>query len=59
MELHVDKELEKEDKREIIIGRMPVMVRSEICWSNGADKDDCSFDHGGYFIIKGAEKVNI
>ncbi|GLU01242.1 hypothetical protein SLE2022_185550 [Rubroshorea leprosula] len=46
-----------EDVREIIIGSIPVMVRSELCWMNEAEKDDCDFDHGGYFLIKGAEKI--
>nr|URM60729.1 WRKY family protein [Gymnema sylvestre] len=59
MEQHVDKELESEDKRDIVIGRIPVMVKSELCWMNGAEKDDCDFDHGGYFIVKGAEKTFI
>lgn len=53
----MDKVLESEDKRDIVIGRIPVMVKSELCWMNGAEKDDCDFDHGGYFIVKGAEKV--
>ncbi|GLT85243.1 hypothetical protein SLE2022_034370 [Rubroshorea leprosula] len=45
------------EEREIIIGRIPVMVRSELCWMHEAEKDDCDFDHGGYFLIKGAEKI--
>lgn len=53
----VDKECEMEDKRDVLIGRIPVMVNSELCWMNGVDKPDCEFDHGGYFIVKGAEKV--
>lgn len=54
---YVENQCEKEEKIEIIIGRLPVMVRSELCWMNGVEKDDCEFDHGGYFIVKGAEKV--
>lgn len=53
----LDREILKEDEREIIIGRLPVMVKSDLCWMNDAEKEDCEFDHGGYFIIKGAEKV--
>ncbi|CDP07172.1 unnamed protein product [Coffea canephora] len=56
---YVENHCEKEEKKEIIIGRLPVMVRSELCWMNEAEKDDCEFDHGGYFIIKGAEKTFI
>lgn len=42
----------------MFIGRIPVMVNSDSCWMSGADKDDCDYDQGGYFIIKGAEKVH-
>ncbi|XP_060204424.1 DNA-directed RNA polymerases IV and V subunit 2 [Lycium barbarum] len=59
VERFVDKELEMEDKRDVLVGRIPVMVNSELCWMNGADKPDCEFDHGGYFIVKGAEKTFI
>ncbi|XP_020237870.1 DNA-directed RNA polymerases IV and V subunit 2 [Cajanus cajan] len=55
----LDREILKEDDREIIIGRLPVMVKSDLCWMNGAEKYDCEFDHGGYFLIKGAEKTFI
>lgn len=46
-----------EDSREIAVGRLPVMVKSDICWTKEADKEDCDHDLGGYFLIKGAEKV--
>lgn len=57
-EQFVDREIVKEENREIIIGRLPVMVKSDLCWMKDADKGDCEFDHGGYFLIKGAEKVS-
>ncbi|CAA2987375.1 DNA-directed RNA polymerases IV and V subunit 2-like [Olea europaea subsp. europaea] len=44
---------------DIIFGRLPVMVKSDLCWLKGVEKVDCEFDHGGYFIIKGAEKVRM
>jgi DNA-directed RNA polymerase beta subunit len=44
--------------REITIGRLPVMVKFDLCWMREAEKGDCEFDHGGYFLIKGAEKVS-
>lgn len=44
---------------DIIFGRLPVMVKSDLCWLKGVEKVDCEFDHGGYFIIKGAEKTFI
>ncbi|XP_061362285.1 DNA-directed RNA polymerases IV and V subunit 2-like isoform X3 [Gastrolobium bilobum] len=56
-EEYLDREILKEDDREIIIGSLPVMVKSDLCWLKGDEKGDCEFDHGGYFLIKGAEKI--
>lgn len=56
-EQYLDKDVSLVDRREIVIGTLPVMVKSDLCWMSKADKGDCDFDHGGYFIIKGAEKV--
>lgn len=58
-EQFLQKEVKSEDNRSIIIGRIPVMVKSDLCWMNKVEKGDCDFDHGGYFIIKGAEKTFI
>ncbi|OMO69360.1 hypothetical protein COLO4_29107 [Corchorus olitorius] len=52
-----EEEIVYEDKREISIGRLPVMVKSDLCWMSEVEKADCDFDHGGYFLIKGAEKA--
>jgi len=47
----------------VCIGRMPIMVKSRFCHLHdltdavSASKGDCAFDIGGYFIIKGSEKV--
>ncbi|KZV37782.1 DNA-directed RNA polymerase IV and V subunit 2-like [Dorcoceras hygrometricum] len=46
-------------KSDIQFGSLPVMVKSDLCWEKGTEKMDCEFDHGGYFIIKGAEKTFI
>lgn len=35
------------------------MVKSDLCWMQTVEKGDCDFDHGGYFLIKGAEKVSL
>lgn len=35
------------------------MVKSELCRMKRAEKRDCEFDNGGYFLIKGAEKVSL
>ena len=56
-EQYVDKSVCKEIREEIPIGTLPVMVKSDLCWMKKAKQGDCDFDHGGYFIIKGAEKV--
>jgi DNA-directed RNA polymerase II subunit RPB2 len=42
------------------IATIPIMVRSKYCTLNikkGSDYEECSFDPGGYFIVKGSEKV--
>ena len=45
------------------IGRMPMMLRSSNCTLAGispaemAQKNECPYDCGGYFIVRGNEKV--
>ena len=45
------------------LGKIPIMVKSKLCILDGLDSSrltevgECPFDHGGYFIIKGKEKV--
>ena len=45
------------------IGRMPLMLRSDRCVlkdlseEEQAKRSECPLDPGGYFVIKGAEKV--
>ncbi|KAL4302856.1 hypothetical protein GQ457_10G002960 [Hibiscus cannabinus] len=55
----VEEDIVHEEKREILIGRIPVMVGSDLCWTNEVEKADCDFELGGYFLIKGAEKIFI
>ena len=49
----------------INIGSIPIMVHSKRCILNGLDNlkltelGECPYDQGGYFIIKGKEKVII
>ncbi|TPX39951.1 DNA-directed RNA polymerase [Synchytrium endobioticum] len=51
------------DARGKTIGRMPVMLRSCKCALSGlnpeavVDKGECPLDPGGYFVIRGVEKV--
>jgi DNA-directed RNA polymerase III subunit RPC2 len=50
-------------KRNVIVGRMPIMLRSKNCVLRDKTDDEqvalkeCCYDPGGYFIIKGVEKV--
>lgn len=50
-------------RKNIPIGRMPVMLRSSLCVLSGqTDKrlaymNECALDPGGYFIVNGTEKV--
>lgn len=50
-------------KRQVEIGHMPVMLRSNLCVLHGkgeadvAEYGECPYDPGGYFIIKGVERV--
>lgn len=58
---------EDEDKNpgRIFVGKVPIMLRSTYCMlSDSSDKDlaelgECPYDQGGYFVIKGGEKVLI
>jgi DNA-directed RNA polymerase beta subunit len=58
-----DKVVEENFHKRIIIGKTPIMLRSSICnLSNVTEKEriklgECEFDQGGYFIIKGKERV--
>lgn len=45
---------------DILIGKIPLMLRSKLCYLSGLDGYDigeCRYELGGYFIIDGAEKV--
>ncbi|WOH04390.1 hypothetical protein DCAR_0623799 [Daucus carota subsp. sativus] len=50
-------------KNDVIIGKMPIMLRSCCCLLYGKDEEElarlgeCPLDPGGYFIVKGTEKV--
>jgi DNA-directed RNA polymerase II subunit RPB2 len=48
----------------ILLCQMPIMVGSKYCIRNynenlNMDDEECKYDNGGYFIIKGSEKVII
>eukprot|EP01048_Picozoa_sp_COSAG05_P018671 COSAG05_NODE_2773_length_2659_cov_19.125781_1_plen_289_part_10 len=50
-------------RQNVEIGRMPIMLRSSHCILSGEDHaglarmKECPYDSGGYFVIKGTEKV--
>eukprot|EP00590_Aulacoseira_subarctica_P012306 CAMPEP_0172419888 /NCGR_PEP_ID=MMETSP1064-20121228/6276_1 /TAXON_ID=202472 /ORGANISM="Aulacoseira subarctica , Strain CCAP 1002/5" /LENGTH=1336 /DNA_ID=CAMNT_0013159575 /DNA_START=27 /DNA_END=4037 /DNA_ORIENTATION=+ len=50
-------------KKKVMVGRMPIMLRSSKCMLYNkterqvAGMKECPYDPGGYFIIKGVEKV--
>lgn len=44
----------------VLIGKIPLMLRSRLCYLTGLDNyaiGECKYELGGYFIIDGAEKV--
>lgn len=41
----------------VTIGKLPVMVKSNLCWLHKLEESECEYDFGGYFLIKGMEKV--
>ncbi len=53
------------DSGEVEIGRIPIMVKSEVCNTHGLSKEELiknyndPNDPGGYFIIKGNERVMV
>ena len=40
------------------IGRVPVMVRSALAGGRG-DADECPFDGGGYYVVRGIDKTTV
>jgi len=58
-----DGEINKVEKPNLNIGKIPIMIRSKYCSLNDMTDTDrievkeCEFDQGGYFIIGGGEKV--
>ncbi|ATE87078.1 DNA-directed RNA polymerase II second largest su bunit [Iridovirus CN01] len=48
------------EHNQISIGKLPIMLRSNLCRlseGNKTDHEECANDFGGYFIIKGKERV--
>lgn len=59
----IGKKTETRSFSSVLIGRIPLMVRSSLCYLSTMTPDqlleagECKFELGGYFIIGGAEKV--
>ena len=55
----------KSSAEKILIGYIPVMLKSELCCLKDmtpkqmTEVGECEYDHGGYFIVNGGEKVII
>ena len=53
------------ETEEVQLGRIPIMINSDICNLNGMDEDELiknyidPKDHGGYFLINGNERVMV
>ncbi len=53
----------EEEEQEVYIGKLPIMVRSSLCWLSRMSKEELieagedPNDPGGYFIINGSERV--
>ena len=51
------------NRKKVMIGRMPIMLRSEKCMLRNKSEEqlakmkECPYDPGGYFVVKGVEKV--
>ena len=56
----IEIELEKKIIKNILIGSIPILLRSKYCTLNDTlENDECEYDYGGYSIINGNEKVII
>jgi DNA-directed RNA polymerase beta subunit len=63
IEYTIEKEVVLRTFPNILIGKIPLMLKSSLCHLSTMDSDklyqagECKFELGGYFIIGGAEKV--
>ena len=58
--LFPDKTTQTRSFSDVLIGKIPLMLRSRLCYLTGLPNyeiGECKFELGGYFIIDGAEKV--
>ena len=46
-------ELEPNHLKEVLLGKIPIVVKSKYCVTNSMDCGECPNDPGGYVIING------
>ncbi len=59
-EFEVGKTKTKKEFKDVLIGKMPLMLRSKLCYLSGVpseELDECKYELGGYFVIDGSERV--
>ena len=62
---HAINGVSKKAYEKVLIAQIPVMVKSDFCSLQKAtqkelcEKGECIYEHGGYFIVNGSEKVII
>ena len=63
VEYQIGKDIETKTFENIVIGSIPLMLKSTLCYLSSMTSDElyasgeCKFELGGYFIIGGAEKT--
>jgi DNA-directed RNA polymerase II subunit RPB2 len=59
----VFRQFANEPIKRVNLGRIPIMLHSNLCSTSNVSREflkkigECPYDHGGYFIIEGREKV--
>ncbi|MFH1307646.1 MAG: DNA-directed RNA polymerase subunit B'' [archaeon] len=63
LEISIKQEGQIEENQDVEIGRIPIIVKSDVCNTSGMSREDLEkayidpLDPGGYFIINGNERV--
>ncbi len=62
-DIEVLRQFAPETIKKVNLGRVPIMLHSNLCSTSNVSNEflkkigECPYDHGGYFIIEGREKV--
>jgi DNA-directed RNA polymerase II subunit RPB2 len=63
IEYEIEKSVHTVSFKDVILGEIPLMVKSSLCYLSNMTSDElyaageCKFEVGGYFIIEGQERV--